>query len=92
MIFKLNIKGKEMIHILYTVIPLERIFADLSNRNNKSDQDQNAQSNIQYRNIILPYGRIVTRQDGDKYVIEKICSTDMSDYLNEDYAPGKTVK
>jgi hypothetical protein len=95
-------KGRELMNLLYTVVPLERIYADLRRKNNNSGKgrdadeqntnDRNAKDNLQYRDILLPHGRIVARQDGDNYVVEKICSTDMSDYLNEDYTPGKIVK
>ena len=82
--------------MLYTVRPLERIYASPSNYNkgnsgnnkNESTQDQEAQ----YREVILPNGRIVTRRDGENYVIERINSTDMKDYLKDDYVPGKNIK
>ncbi|MHB8131414.1 MAG: YlzJ-like family protein [Mobilitalea sp.] len=84
--------------MLYTVRPLERIYATPSNYKNdkdnsgndknKSTQDQEAQ----YREVILPNGRIVTRREGENYVIERINSTDMKDYLKDDYFPGKNIK
>jgi hypothetical protein len=41
---------------------------------------------------MLKHGRVITRRDGDNYIVQKVYSTDMSDYLNEEYAPGKIVK
>ena len=36
---------------------------------------------------VLKHGRVVTRRDGDNYVVQRINSTDMRDYLNEEYSP-----
>jgi hypothetical protein len=85
--------------MLYTVRPLERIYASPSvfdkRKNNTGEENTDNRQQMQeddYREVLLPNGRIVTRRDGDNYVIEKINSTRMSDYLNENYFPGKTIK
>ncbi len=85
--------------MLYTVRPLERIYASPSVFDGRrasevysSTETQKQMQEDNFREVLLPNGRIVTRRDGDNYVIEKINSTEMSDYLNEDYYPGKTIK
>lgn len=82
--------------MLYTVRPLEQIYAPPSvfkQRNNMSVKaDAKGTEEIQYREVLLPNGRIMTRRDGDDYVIERINSTDMQDYLNAEYVPGKSYK
>ena len=66
--------------------PLERIYANF----NKVEKDRTASSEIpEFKEVTLPHGRIITRRDGDNYIIERILSTDMKDYLNMDYSPGK---
>ncbi|MDF2538910.1 MAG: hypothetical protein K0S76_1931 [Herbinix sp.] len=81
--------------MLYTVIPLEKIYAD-PRRNDtafqKEREKQREPSKDEYRDIPLQHGRLTARRDGENYVIERINSTDMSDYLNEEYAPGKTIE
>lgn len=74
--------------MLYTVVPLERIYVDQRAKN----QAMKEETEPEYKEIVLKHGRIVTRRDGENYVVQKINSTDMSDYLNADYAPGKIVK
>jgi hypothetical protein len=79
--------------MLYTSAPLERIYANfnLSEADKKKEQEKR-QREAEYRDAALPYGRVVTRREGENYVIERINSTDMSDYLNEEYSPGKPYK
>ncbi len=74
--------------MLYTVVPLERIYVD------QSIKDQAVKDNTEpeYKEVFIKHGRVVARRDGDGYVVQKINSTDMSDYLNEDYSPGKNMK
>lgn len=74
--------------MLYTVVPLERIYVD----HNAKDQVIKETAEPEYKEVILKHGRVVTRRDGDNYVVQKINSTDMSDYLNADYSPGKVIK
>lgn len=78
--------------MLYTARPLERIYAPPEVFSNKKQKLNNSaeDSSTEYKEVILPSGRIVTRRDGEDYVIERINSTDMSDYLNTEYSPGKS--
>lgn len=83
--------------MLYTVKPLERIYAPpqifdparKERQAGKQKQEQEYASQDEYKEVILPNGRIMTRRDGENYVIEKVNSTDMKDYLNDKYSPGK---
>jgi hypothetical protein len=77
--------------MLYTSKPLERIYADPSIFD--SIKKEKAKDEVpQYREIMLPNGRIVTRREGENDIIERIYSTDMGDYLKEEYYPGKNIK
>ena len=76
--------------LLYTVVPLERIYID--HRAKEYEAKQMKDEQIEFKEALLQHGRVITRQDGEDYVIDKIYSTDMSDYLNEDYSPGKPYK
>lgn len=80
--------------MLYTVRPLERIYASPGLFDTKkANGEHSANSNeAEYREVLLPNGRVVTRRDGENYVVERVNSTDMLDYLNDEYAPGKSVK
>ena len=80
--------------MLYTVRPLERIYADPSTFSQKKQSAPKAGeiNNTEYKEVILPNGRIVTRRDGENYVIERINSTNMKDYLNDAYVPGKSMQ
>lgn len=87
--------------MLYTAKPLERVYADPSvfakkqNSNQKneiSDNSDNKTNMDEYHEVILPNGRIVARKEGKNYVVDKISSTDMKDYLNKDYYPGKNIR
>ncbi|NLK27762.1 MAG: hypothetical protein GX306_05400 [Clostridiales bacterium] len=77
--------------MLYTVRPLERIYATPRTKETEK-KELKEREEAHYREVTLPNGRIVTRQQGEDYIIERINSTDMSDYLNADYSPGKTYK
>lgn len=76
--------------MLYTARPLERIYAPPEvfdpGKNTKACAGN---SEAEYKEVILPSGRILTRRDGENYIIERINSTDMSDYLKAEYAPGR---
>ncbi len=74
--------------MLYTVVPLERIYVD----QRAKEQAKKEETEPQYKEVLLKHGRVVTRRDGDNYVVQKINSTDMSDYLNAEYSPGKIIK
>lgn len=73
--------------MLYTVVPLERIYVD----HNAKDQIKN-DAEPEYKEVLLKHGRVIARREGENYVVQKLLSTDMSDYLNEDYSPGKIIK
>lgn len=77
--------------MLYTVMPLERIYATPRTKETL-EKEKKEREEAQYQEVVLPHGRIVTRQQGEDFVIERINSTDMSDYLNADYSPGKAYK
>ena len=70
--------------MLYTVRPLERIYFDM---NKASDSNQES-----YQTFDTAYGHVYTRQVGNEYIVERISSTDMSDYLDERYQPGATFR
>lgn len=75
--------------MLYTVRPLERVYArPINNRDSKQEQAED-QEQSKYREVPLKSGRLYTRKSGEGYVIEGISSTDMGDYLKDGYAPGK---
>jgi hypothetical protein len=78
--------------MLYTVVPLERIYAipRSNDRNNKDKLKETSEP--EYRDVLLPHGRIMARREGENYIIERVNSTDMSDYLKDDYVPGKNIK
>lgn len=79
--------------MLYTVRPLERIYAVPGMFDpGRSEKEKDKEAIPQFKEVLLPNGRIVTRRDGDDEIIEHINSTDMKDYLNDQYAPGKSYK
>lgn len=81
--------------MLYTVVPLERVYADpkqFHQERYKNTEEGKDRSNADYKEVLLKNGRIVTRRSGDDYVVERINSTEMSDYLNDMYSPGKTYE
>lgn len=80
--------------LLYTVRPLERIYAspEVFDRTGRYKTDSQKENETEYREVLLPSGRIVTRRSGENYIIESINSTNMQDYLNEDYFPGRNMK
>ncbi len=78
--------------MLYTVMPLERIYARPVSYTDIKQEKPRESTEAQYREVTLPHGRIMTRRDGDNYIIERVNSTDMSDYLNQEYSPGKSMR
>ncbi|HWT76508.1 MAG TPA: YlzJ-like family protein [Mobilitalea sp.] len=80
--------------MLYTVRPLERIYAapGVFDQTKKGAPTAAADNEPEYREVLLPNGRIVTRRDGENYVIERVNSTDMLDYLKDEYVPGKSYR
>lgn len=78
--------------MLYTVKPLESVYANPRRDDEIKKEFEKKMSEAEFKDIQLQHGRVVTRRDGESYVVERINSTNMSDYLNDDYSPGKTVK
>lgn len=82
--------------MLYTVMPLERIYTcrteSILKNSNHFDDITSASTAEEYKNIALPHGRIYARRDGDNYIVDGINSTDMSDYLNSNYVLGSIIK
>lgn len=80
--------------MLYTVVPLERIYSYRTESIlcNSSRNKDNKTEEVEYKQISLPNGRIYARRDGENYVVDGIHSTDMSDYLNSEYSPGSVIK
>lgn len=74
--------------MLYTVVPLERIYVDHRAR----EQAKKEESMPEFKEIFLKHGRVIARREGDNYVVHSINSTDMKDYLNLDYYPGQIIK
>lgn len=84
----IGLRKEEMIFMLYTVVPLERIYVDQRAKAQANKED----AEPEYREVFLKHGRVVARRDGEGYVVQKINSTDMTDYLNAEYSPGKNIK
>lgn len=66
--------------MLYTVRPLERIYTDLNCEVEEEPKE--------LKMFETEHGHIYARKSDDKYIIEQIVSSDMSDYLNEIFQPG----
>ncbi|HHX13305.1 MAG TPA: hypothetical protein GX731_10815 [Clostridiales bacterium] len=78
--------------MLYTVRPLEKIYATPKTKKDIEKEEAERNEKTEYQEIDLPSGRILTRRDGEDNIICRVNSTDMSDYLNVDYSPGKAYK
>ena len=78
--------------MLYTVTPLERIFARPESYSDIRQERPVEKAEEEYHDINLKHGRVVTRRNGENYIVERINSTDMTDYLKEEYSPGKTIQ
>ena len=74
--------------MLYTVVPLERIYSTRFHRSNGLNQGVDSPKNIEYKDIPLDHGFLRTRAEGDQCVVDSIISTDLKDYLNVNYVPG----
>lgn len=74
--------------MLYTVVPLERIYVD----QRADNSTMKGEAETEYKEVLLKHGRVIARREGENYVVHKINTTDMSDYLNADYSPGKIIK
>ncbi len=78
--------------MLYTSRPLERIYAAPSVFDHSKQEKGKEENKSEYRDVLLPSGRLLTRREGESYIIERINSTDMQDYLNASYSPGQSYK
>jgi hypothetical protein len=82
--------------MLYTVVPLERIYSDrtesILGNTHQNKEEKIEETDVEYKNITLKHGRVSARRDGENFIVEGINSTDMSDYLNKEYAPGSVLK
>jgi hypothetical protein len=80
--------------MLYTVMPLERIYSNRAQSilgNGTGEEEVKSSEAAEYRTISLAHGSVYARRKGDKYVVDGIHSTDMSDYLNPSYFPGSSI-
>jgi hypothetical protein len=81
--------------MLYTVVPLERIYSNRTESmlaNSKEEEQSANKKEAEYRDISLKHGSVRARRDGEDFVVDGMVSTDPSDYLNEEYVPGSTIK
>lgn len=79
--------------MLYTVRPLEKVYATPASYQRSSDRNKpEEQAKEEYKEVLLAHGRVITRRDGDNYIVEQVNSTDMKDYLNDAYYPGKIIQ
>ena len=78
--------------MLYTVMPLERIYARPASYADIRQARPENQQDTAYHEVLLPHGRVVTRREGENYIVDHVISTDMKDYLQSEYSPGKTIK
>lgn len=66
--------------MLYTVRPLERIYTDLNCKVEEKPQE--------IKMFETEHGQIYAKKCEDKYIIDQLVSSEMSDYLKEEYQPG----
>ncbi len=78
--------------MLYTVRPLERIYARPASYTDIKQDKPKETASMEYREVALKYGKVITRREGENYVVDQLYSTDMQDYLKTDYSPGKNIK
>lgn len=82
--------------MLYTVVPLERIYSyrteSVLGISKDTELKNTGDTAVEYRDINLEHGSVRARRDGENFVVEEINSTDMSDYLNKEYMPGSVIK
>lgn len=72
--------------MLYTTTPLERIY------HNFQEKEVEEKVEEERKEIKIAHGTITARKSGDKYIVEKIHSTNPEDYLNGLYCPGMEVE
>lgn len=68
--------------MLYTVIPIEQIYRGIK----KEIEIKKEEKDIQ-----ILHGYVSVEKNGESYVVNRVISTDMKDYLNEMYFPGQTI-
>lgn len=82
--------------MLYTSVPLERVYHNFREEDKPKAKDSIKENKSKeedgYKEVMLKHGRLVTKRDGDNYVIQKVYSTDMRDYLNDQYSPGNRYR
>jgi hypothetical protein len=78
--------------MLYTVMPMERIYHNFMEKQQENTAKAKVEQEGEFREVLLPHGRVVTRRNGKEYVVERLNSTNMGDYLNDEYSPGKAIK
>lgn len=80
--------------MLYTVMPLERIYSNRAKSilGNETKRDEvKGDGSTEHQTISITHGSVYARKEGDKYIVDGIYSTDMSDYLNPLYFPGSPI-
>lgn len=79
--------------MLYTVVPLERIYSYRTESLiiSKNSYEDKSNPDTEYKTVSLPHGRVYAKRHGDNYIVDRVTSTDMSDYLNPGYAPGMVI-
>lgn len=82
--------------MLYTIVPLERIYSCrtesvISGKNSNRETDTPSAA-VECKMIALRHGHIYARREGESYIVDSVLSTDMADYLNENYIPGKNIQ
>lgn len=79
--------------MLYTVMPLERIYSDRTESvfGKKTAQTNRNDNDVEYKSMALPHGRVYAKRNGDDYIVDGISSTDMGDYLNPSFIPGTAI-
>jgi hypothetical protein len=81
--------------MLYTIVPLEKIYSCrtesvISGKTTNDDNDKMS-TDVESKRIALRHGHIYAKKEGEGYIVDGILSTDMADYLNENYFPGKSI-
>lgn len=77
--------------MLYTVVPLERIYVPRE-KELKSFEKTGQDNQVEYKEIFLDFGRVIARREDNQYYVERMESTDMSDYLKSEYRPGSMIE
>ena len=67
---------------IYSILPYEKLYEEELNKNDFSTEE------ITYKGMILQ-GQ---RQKGNSFLINRVISTDPSNYLDSSIAPGSIIK